>query len=276
MTMRTARLAPMTKHSDVAQRTALDAAMICMGLLLPTALISFADTRTLDGAGIWTKPLKFQFSFGLHWLTVAMLLSFLATGVRQRASTLVPLRLAALCTVGEVLYITLQAARGRHSHFNFETRLETLLYYGVMGPAAVAIVAVTAWLGWLVWRHPGPRRRPGLVLGAALGLMLGSVATLVVTAPLAAGAIDGPGHWVGGLRSDARGWPLFGWSTTGGDLRVPHFFATHLLQALPFVGWLADWIAPRYARTAVWTATAVGLLVTALTLAQAVRGHPFP
>ncbi len=123
MTMRTALPASMTEHSDVARRTALDTATICLVLFLPTALIGFADTRTLDGAGIWAKPLKFQFSLGLHWLTVAMLLTFLATGVQQRASTLVPLRLAALCTVMEVLYITLQAARGRHSHFNFETRL---------------------------------------------------------------------------------------------------------------------------------------------------------
>ncbi|MGQ0584759.1 MAG: hypothetical protein ACT4O6_22715 [Reyranella sp.] len=274
--MRAALLGSTTDHSDVARRTALDTATICLVLFLPTALIGFADTRTLDGAGIWAKPLKFQFSFGLHWLTVAMLLSLLATDVRRRISTLAPLRIAALCTVGEVLYITLQAARGRHSHFNFETRLETLLYYGVMGPAAVAIMAVTAWLGWLIWRQPAPHGRPGLVLGAALGLMLGGVVTLVVTAPLAAGAIDGPGHWVGGFRNDAGGWPLFGWSTTGGDLRVPHFFATHLIQSLPLAGWLADWIVPRHARAAVWTATAVGLLVTALTLAQAAGGRPFP
>ncbi len=144
-----------------------------------------------------------------------------------------------------------------------------------MGPAAVAIVVVTAWLGWLIWRNPVPHRRPGLVLGAALGLMLGSAATLVITAPLAAGAINGPGHWVGGLRSDAGGWPLFGWSTTGGDLRVPHFFATHLMQALPLAGSLADWIAPRRSRTLVWAAAVLGVLVTALTLAQAVAGRPF-
>lgn len=275
MTMQTALLAPLTEHSDMARRTALDTATICLVLLLPTALIGFADARTLDGAGIWAKPLKFQFSFGLHWLTVAMLLTLLATDVQRRASTRAPLRLAALCTVMEVFYITLQAARGRHSHFNFETRLETLLYYGVMGPAAVAIVIVTAWLGWLIWRDPVPHRRPGLVFGAALGLMLGSAATLVVTAPLAAGAIDGPGHWVGGLRSDAGGWALFGWSTTGGDLRVPHFFATHLMQALPLAGWLADWIAPQRSRALVWAVAVLGLLITVLTLVQAAAGRPF-
>ena len=76
-------------------------------------------------------------------------------------------------------------------------------------------------------------------MGAVLGLIVGSVVTLPATAPLAAGVIDGSGRWVGGVRTDATGLPIFGWSTTGGDLRVPHFFATLLLQILPLVGWIA-------------------------------------
>ena len=43
--MQTALLAPMTAHSDVARRTALDTATICLVLFLPTALIAFADAR---------------------------------------------------------------------------------------------------------------------------------------------------------------------------------------------------------------------------------------
>ena len=260
---------------DAAQRMALDTAAICFALTLPTVLVGFVDGRSLDGAGIWAKPLKFQLSLGLHWLTVAVLLSLLSDDVRQRAVTRLPLGLAAISTALEVLYITLQAARGRHSHFNVDTGLEAFLYYGIMGPAAVAIVGATAWLGGLIWRHPARHRRPGFVLGGVLGLILGSAATLLVAAPLAAGAIDGPGHWVGGLRSDEHGLPLLGWSTTGGDLRVPHFFATHLMQALPLVGWLADRLLPGRARMLVWAAAALGLLVTALTLAQAVTGQPF-
>ena len=61
------------------------------------------------------------------------------------------------------------------------------------------------------------QHRTGLWLSAVLGHIVGSVVTLLVTAPLAAGAIDGPGHWVGGLRTDATGLPILGRSTTGED-----------------------------------------------------------
>ncbi len=98
---------------------------------------------------------------------------------------------------------------------------------------------------------------------------------LLTTAPLASGAIAGPGHWVGGPRSDATGLPLFGWSTTGGDLRVPHFFAVHLLQALPITGWLADRLNVRFASNWVWAVTGLDLVAVLLTMLQAVVGQPF-
>ena len=61
------------------------------------------------------------------------------------------------------------------------------------------------------------QHRTGLWLSAVLGHIVGSVVTLLVTAPLAARAIDGPGHWVCGLRTDATGLPILGRSTTGED-----------------------------------------------------------
>jgi hypothetical protein len=258
-----------------AQTIALTTAALCAVLALPTLPALFIDTRTLNGIGIWAKPLKFQLSFALHWLTLAVLVRCIDPDARDARATLWLLRAAAVSTLLEVLYITLQAARGRASHFNFETAVERWLYYGVMGPAAVLIVGVTAWLGYLAWRHPAPGLGRGLSLGAAAGLFFGGVVTLLVTAPLAAGLVDGPGHWVGGVRSDADGLPLLGWSTTGGDLRVPHFFATHLLQALPLAGWLADRIAPRRARAWVGATLGLGLVVVAMTLWQAWSARPF-
>ncbi|MEJ7686563.1 MAG: hypothetical protein WKG52_05955 [Variovorax sp.] len=262
-----------THREGAAEQTAWATGALCAALLLPTALASTIDTRTLNDISVWAKPLKFQFSFALHWLTMAWLLQCLAAPARLAAGTRAMLATGGLATVAELLYITVQAARGRASHFNFETVWERALYYGFMGPAAVLIVAVTAWLGWQVWQHRDPHCGAGLSLGAALGLMLGGALTLLVSTPLAAGVIDGPGHWVGGQRTDALGLPLFGWSTTGGDLRVPHFFATHLLQALPLLGWLADRVDRLRAARWVWSGAALGLAVVAATTVQAVSGR---
>ena len=105
--------------------------------------------------------------------------------------------------------------------------------------------------------------------------MLGASLTLVIAGLMSSGVVDGPGHWIGGVRSDAQGLPVVGWSTTGGDLRVPHFFATHLMQALPVVGLLADAIAPRAARAGVWFAAVAGVAIVGVTVGQALGGHPF-
>ena len=256
-------------------RTAFDAAILCLALAVPSAIALGLDWRTIHDVNVWAKPLKFQLSFALHWLTVACLLSMLSRGAASATSLRWWLRIGAASAVVEVLYITLQAARGRASHFNFSTPLETVLYYGLMGGAAVLMMLATMWVGLMLWRHAAAEQRhKGLWLGAVLGLVVGSIVTLLVTAPLAAGVIDGPGHWVGGVRSDATGLPIFGWSTTGGDLRVPHFFGTHLLQLLPLVGWWAD----RYGRQApkrwVWSALVVGLLAVVATGWQALLGLP--
>ncbi|WP_213030199.1 hypothetical protein, partial [Acinetobacter baumannii] len=56
------------------QLTALHVAWLCAALALPSALASLLDTRTLYEVNIWSKPLKFQLSFALNWLTVAWLL----------------------------------------------------------------------------------------------------------------------------------------------------------------------------------------------------------
>ena len=90
------------------------------------------------------------------------------------------------------------------------------------------------------------------------------------------------GHWIGAPNTDVGGMPVTGWNREGGDLRVPHFFATHMMQILPLAGWLLDkaflnqmpqkkhWIYIGVAAIAV-----LGISVTITTLFQALAGKPF-
>lgn len=263
------------RASPAPQITGVAAGAACLAVLVVSAIAWALDVRELNGASIWAKPMKFGLSFGLHMLTLV----WLATLVDERAQRGrwigIVLVSAGLASILEVLYVALQAARGRASHFNTETPLESFLYYQVMGGAALVLVCATFGLGWLILRNSLSSVGPGLKTGAAFGAMLSAAATLVTAGALAAGVIDGPGHWVRGVRTDAYGLPLFGWATRGGDLRVPHFFATHIIQALPIVGIVADRAAKLKARTLVLIAAVGALAATALTLAQAIAGRPF-
>lgn len=261
---------------SAAARNTAAAAAVCAVLLLPLGAAALLDERTLHEASVWSKPLKFAASFLLHQLTLLWLLGLLPRAALERRAVRWAMLAGALSVMVELTYIMLQAARGRASHFNTETPLESVLYFGVMGAGAVIIVAAAFVLGWTIRRHGRDDAGRGLRAGAAFGLMLGAAATLLAGAVLSSGAFAPLGHWVGGVRSDADGLLLTGWSTTGGDLRVPHFFATHLMQALPLAGLLFDRIAPRYGARAVGVAAILGTTLVAATMTQALMARPFP
>lgn len=239
-----------------------------MLVLLPATLVLLSlDPRLLNNISIWAKPVKFQLSLALYFATLGLLVRLLAPAARQDWKLRLGFLLALLAALFEILYITLQAARGRGSHFNLETPLEATLYQ-LMGVGAVVIVLVAAQLGIAIHRHAGAATGPGLRLGATLGLVLGALATLVTAGVLGGGNIATPDQLVNGL-------PLFGWSQSGGDLRVPHFFATHLMQALPLLGLIADRFWPRRAQPLVWGGALLGLALVAGTFLQAMAGRPF-
>lgn len=249
-----------------ARRTLLFAIAIQLALLAPSLIALGLDDRLLNGISVWSKPVKFQLSLVLLYGTLLLLLPLAApTRGLARASLVI----AATGTF-EIAYITLQAARGRASHFNDATPLEATMY-SAMGAVVTVLVLAVAWIGVAIWRTRPRAGAAGLHLGAALGLVLGALLTLVTAFVLAGNG----GHWVGGTPSDVGALPLFGWSRTGGDLRVPHFFATHIMQALPVLGLVADRIAPRRATALVWTGAAVAAVVVAATFAQAMAGRPF-
>ncbi|MBL8791190.1 MAG: hypothetical protein JNM45_11865 [Rhizobiales bacterium] len=201
------------------------------GLMLAAFVVAFAlmqiDDRTLNGANIWHKPAKFFFSLAVQFITVAWAISLLPPTLRTGRAIALPVSAMIWAGWGEMAYIVFRAARGEASHFNTGTLLGQVAY-GLMGFGALVLVLTAGWIGLVLWRN---RAADIWREAAGLGLMLSTVLTIPMAFYLSSHV---GGHWVGGEMSDANGLRLFLWSTTGGDLRIPHFAALHAMQVVPF------------------------------------------
>lgn len=212
----------------------LRAGLAILALMVPTAFALALDPRTLNDIPIWIKPLKFQASVGLYLLTLAWFLAALPEGVRRGRVVAVLVAVAVAASVFEIAYITFQAARGLASHYNVSDPFHGAMYT-LMGIGAVTLTAMSPAVAVLLLRH----RPAGWSTAFWLSVLLGLVLTFVLGAGAGAVLSAGDGHWIGGVRSDAGGVPVFGWSRTGGDLRAAHFLGMHAMHVLPVIGWIA-------------------------------------
>jgi hypothetical protein len=266
-----------TLSQESGLRTLKISAYLSLGLLVVTAIAYVFDSRLINGINVWNKPNKFNVSFLIQLITVIWLWRLIEPAKREGKFGIAVVTALAMSGLIEIFYIAFQSMRGRASHYNNETAWEAFMYFAIMGGAAVVLVVTSSIIGLMIWRYAteSARRQKGLYWGAAAGLFLGGVATLITASVLASGTVAGPGHWEGGIRTDVGGLPIVGWSRTGDDLRVPHFFATHLMQALPLAGLLADRLVPKLAGWVVAAASAIGLFVVNATFKQAVSGQAF-
>jgi hypothetical protein len=80
-----------------------------------------------------------------------------------------------------------------------------------------------------------------------------------------------------GVADGGPGLPILGWSTIGGDLRVPHFIGIHGLQFMLVVGLLltlgARWLDAWHRVALVWTGALGYLGLIVLLEWQALRGQ---
>jgi hypothetical protein len=261
-----------------------------MGVLGVVAVVGLlVDDRTVVGSPVWLKPFKFAVSLGLYALTIAWLLRGVRRGRRTGwwAGTVV-----VAAAAGEMIVITLQTVRGRPSHFNNSTPFDEAVW-SLMGNMIVVLwtASLVAAIVVAVQRGGDPVLRSAARLGFGLSL-IGMLLAFLMTVPTAdqQAALDGGAaptmigaHSVG-VADGGPSMPVTGWSTSGGDLRIPHFVGIHGLQALPLLALLlaalatrapAGRFAPR--RTRLWLIRIAaggyaGLL--ALLTWQALRGQP--
>ena len=242
------------------------------------------DDRVLMGSRIWFKPFKFSVSFVAYGLSLAWMLSLLDRGRKAGwwAGTVV-----ALSSLVEMVLITGQVVRGKRSHFNHQTPFDEAVFN------AMAVTVVVLWLGTLLVaillsrariadRASAWAMRCGIVIALA-----GAATGFLMTQP-APGQRRGSSPIVGahsvGVPDGGPGMPLTGWSTTGGDLRIPHFVGMHALQLLPLLLMALTVLAarPRFGRLAdervrlrlVLIASGAYAAAFALVTWQALRGQP--
>lgn len=246
---------------------------VSLGLLLIASFVVYLpalalDPRVLDDSPVWLKPQKFNVSLALHFLTLAVLAQQLPRAVRNGPVMVIFSYLAAGGLILEFVYIAIQAGRARRSHFNFDTEIEAIMY-AAMGVGAVLLVLIALALAIQIWRT-GDRSRRGLWFGSVVGLALGFVSSLVF-----AGYMSSVGRYVGApLEGGGAVVPLLGWSREYGDLRPSHFVSLHLMQTVPFAGWLADELAWNERRV-VLAVAGTQLALAMFLFVQARTGQPF-
>jgi len=223
------------------------------------------DQRLLADEALWAKPVKFEISIVIHFITLAVLASLLSPARRNGVVWKAMSNGVVVAGVLEVMYIFLQAARARESHFNNSTTVESAMY-GLMGLGAIMLVLGSFYLGYLLFQEYQLTRNQPLLLASALGLTTGSVLTLIVAGYMSSQTDNG----ITVNSYEAFRVPLLGWYLNGQDIRIPHFFATHIMQLLPLYGlWLSQKkqaVGGAYKMRLVWVTSISGLVIIVLFL----------
>ena len=255
---------------------------VLMLMMLGGSIVGFfVDPTIITGVNGWIKPAKFAISLAIYSFTLVWLLSFIRGHGRL-------VKFASYTTtimfIIETIIIIMQVLRNTTSHFNTATPFDSAAF-SIMGMAIVILMCATMLIGVLLLLQkdlPNPAfgwsLRLGLFLvlvGMGLGFLMTSPSEAQLSLMQANGVLTSNGAHSVGVIDGGPGLPLLGWSTVGGDLRIPHFVGLHALQILPLLGWLISRLPLRRSQQVglVWT-VGLGYFGILMTLTwQAERGQ---
>ena len=250
--------------------------------LAATLVAMLVDHRFITGAPAWMKPAKFALSITIYCFTISWLLTFLPN--RPRLKALIA-NVTSISMIVEMAVLAIQAARGTTSHFNVSTPFDSFLW-AVMGSFITLAFVAALLLAIQLIRQSLPDRAFALSLrmGVAISLV-GMALAFLMTKPTAqqmesmqqGQAAQHIGAHTVGTTDGGPGLPFLGWSTVGGDLRIPHFVGLHALQLLPFLGWLLTrrrGLGETRSVRLVWIAGCAYLGFVLILLWQALQGQP--
>lgn len=244
-------------------------ALLFLLAAIPCLIAMLVDARTVNDVSGWIKPTKFFVSLALYFATLAWYFGYLPQAAQRSFAGRFVIWAAIIAGTLEMTWLVAAATNGVPAHFNREGVWATA--YSLAGVGAVTLMIAVLVQGVQLARDRLVRIAPAFRLSLVLAAILAFTATVLIGMTLA----SGDGHWIGGARSDAGGLPLLGWSRTGGDLRVAHFWALHAHQFIPLAGWLVVRTGMRWQRSAVLAFTVAYAGLIALTFMQALQGQPF-
>ncbi len=246
-------------------------ATIGFALMVPVTLWAGAvDKRLLGGVNVWAKPFKFALSLAIHYATFAVIAHYLPENDRQRTWTVLTAVVSSAAGACEQAYISLQAARGRHSHYNTSTAVEAVAAM-LMGIGALIVISPAVVIAIALSVSPPEAWPAAVTLGTVTGLIGGAVLTVVTASQM--GAVRS--HFVNGKPVSDRKMPITGWSLDGADLRPSHFLATHMMQAVPIASVIAAATMPGFYALAVTALSAIAWTMMTLALFQrTMKGLP--
>ena len=243
-----------TIRSAARQNRALSVFTVAMAALVIVCVVGLVvDPRLLLGQPIWAKPLKFSISLVLYCSTLALMISSIANERARRWAARLGVVVALAGTL-EMVGIVGQVIRGRTSHFDVATPLDTAVWM-MMGTTIIVLWLATAGIGVVLLRDRS--LAPSLTWAIRLGILvtlLGMAVAFLMTGPTGAqiaaaqagGGMPTIGAHAVGVPDGGPGLPLVGWSTTGGDLRIAHFVGLHALQGLPLLAFALGALARRF------------------------------
>ncbi|WP_374008380.1 hypothetical protein [Leifsonia sp. LS-T14] len=255
------------------------------GLMLVSSVVCLVgllvDPRQVTGLEVWAKPLKFSLSILIYSVTWAWLIAHLP---RFRRPAHIIGTIIAVALIVEQALILAAAAAGTTSHFNVSTPLAQ----GIWATMAVSITVLyvctlLTTIAVFFLRLPTRSTTFAVRAGGVIALV-GMGLAYLMTGPTPQQLHDFQGiagaHTVG-LADGGPGLPILGWSTVGGDLRIPHFVGMHALQLLPLFAILLGWAGRHWGPLAddrvrlrlVIVATAVYGATVALLTFQALAGQ---
>jgi hypothetical protein len=259
------------------------AASAAMAVLVVVCLVGLlVDQRSLTGAPIWAKPLKFSISVLVYAASLAWLLGILSARRRRLAWWIGTVSTLAL--VIEMVIIVGDAALGITSHFNVSTPVSTTLW-SVMAFSIVVVWMAALVTALLLFRTDlGDPARSLAIRAGTVVAVIGMGLAFLMTGPTAAQLDDFQGiagaHTVG-VPDGGPGLPFLGWSTVAGDLRIPHFVGMHALQVIPLTALLLELLSRRVAVVRapivrfrlLWVVIVAYLGVLAILTGQALAGQ---